>query len=383
MWRGVEKKAKLCKIFLAKRLAWVYIDKANTLFVVMKIKSLLLLLGAVLLAAAPGAYAESDWATTANQVAFSLDLKSATSLNISPLRGVEGLPGVEDIFKDAKMSRLQQSGMKADKDKTPTWYMLNIPVHVYAMGRNLNKKLAPARFIRELNVTAYLLFKKPKSVLDKEKANSQREPSGYYMLKKEITYADIPMNPVTHKGDRERGEATFNVALFIPRSTASMLTDSYSIATDPPIDKLLVGYAVVASVNGEPCSDFTPSGSTKLAQGETRNSKIFDKELASRVSSSSWWKTTGRTKFDEPDVDICSIAETPYALFYSGRYYPRVKPAFGSVPQETPSSADSEEGSTGSSSSSSSPSKRRSSTTTSDSTDTSPSSTTESYDSSL
>ena len=334
----------------------MYIDKANTRLVAMKMKSLLLLFGAMLLAISPRAYtAESDWAKTANQVAFSLNLQKATTLKVTPLRGAEGIAGVEELgFKDAKLD--PQSGMDQVKDKTAMWYMVNIPVKVYASGRNVNRKLAPARYIRELQVTAHLLFKKPKKVLDKEKLNSsQSESPKYYMLKKEITYADIPMNPVPLKeSGLDLSEAAFNVALFIPRSTACMLTDSYGVASDPPISKLLVGYAVVATINGEPCSDFTSSTAPKLTPGETRNSKIFDKDLASKVSTAPWWKPSRRTKFDEPDVDICSIAETPYAMFYSGNYYPRVKPAFGPASKGTSSAMDSEEGSTGDSSSSSS-----------------------------
>ena len=339
----------------------MYIDKANTRLVAMKMKSLLLLLGAMFLAASPRAYTdESDWAKVANQVAFSLNLQKATTLKVTPLRGAESMAGVEALgFKDAGLK--PQSGMEQAKDKTAMWYMVNIPVKVYASGRNTSKKMAPARYVRELQVTAYLLIKKPKRVFDREKESSpQSDVSKYYLLKKEITYADIPMNSGSVRKDgHELGEATFNVAVFIPRSTACMLADSYGSTADP-ISKLIVGYAAVATVNGEPCSDYTATKDKKPGQGETRYSKIFDKDAALQISSATWWKPSRRVKIDEPDVDICSIAETPYAIFYSGRYYPRVKPAFGSAPKETSSSRGSGESDTGDSSSSSSSGRRSS-----------------------
>ena len=326
----------------------------------MKMKSLLLLLGAMFLAASPRAYTdESDWAKIANQVAFSLDLKEATTLKVTPLRGAESMAGVEALgFKDAGLK--PQSGMEQAKDKTAMWYMVNIPVKVYASGRNASRKMAPARYVRELQVTAYLLIKKPKRVFDREKESSpQSDVSKYYLLKKEITYADIPMNSGSVRKDgHELGEATFNVAVFIPRSTACMLADSYGATADP--SKLIVGYAAEATLNGQACSDYTDPKDKKPVQGQTQYSKIFDKDAALQISSITWWKPGKRVKIDEPDVDICSIAETPYAIFYSGRYYPRVKPAFGSAPKETSSSRRSGESDTGDSSSSSSSGRRSS-----------------------
>ena len=340
----------------------MYIDKANTRLVAMKMKSLLLLFGAMFLAASPRAYTdESDWAKVANQVAFILNLQKATTLKVTPLRGAEGMAGVEGLgFKEAKLE--PQSGMGQAKDKTAMWYMVNIPVKVYASGRNTSRKTAPARYVRELQVTAYLLIKKPKRVFDREKESSpQSDVSKYYLLKKEITYADIPMNSGSVRKDgHELGEATFDVAVFIPRSTACMLADSYGATADP--SKLIVGYAAEATVNGQACSDYTTSEDKKPVpvQGETKYSKIFDKDAASQITSITWWKPSKRIKIDEPDVDICSIAETPYAIFYSGRYYPRVKPAFGSAPKETSSSRRSGESDTGGSSSSSSSGRRSS-----------------------
>ena len=331
----------------------------------MKMKSLLLLFGAMLLAISPRAYTAESWATTANQVAFSLNWKELKGkLDFKPLLGAELVAGVEDLgFKEAKFDDLhQQSAMRQTKDKTATWYMVNIPVRVRALGRYAGE-IAPAHYVRELQVTAYLLFRKPKSVLDEEvKSNSSQSGAlKYYMLKKEITYADIPMKSQEGKmtNGRKVGEAEFDVALFIPLSTACMLRDRYSVTEDPKIigkglRDMLVGCAVVATFDGNPCEDYTLTDDPQLDTGTTCNSKIFDGQLANRLSSSKWWKSGGRTKFKEPDVDICSIAETPYAIFHSGRHYPRVKPAFGPAPKGTSSAMDSEEGSAGDSSSSSS-----------------------------
>lgn len=300
-------------------------------------KSLLLLMGVVLLAAMPQVCAANAWATTATQVAFSLDLAKATSPNIVSLQGAEDLPGVEELFKDAKMKQLQQSGVQ---NKAKLWFVLNIPVRVYAMGRDATRALAPAHYVREMKVTVYLLFRKPSSGSSSSGGGAVK----YNMVKKEITYVDIPMDETPLSGDgREMGQASFNVAVFIPRSTACILTDSFK-APEPQIRKALVGYAVEATFNGEPCSDFTSSNAPKLGPGETRNSKIFEKAVQSQFSSKAWWKSRSRNNYDEPDVDVCSIAESPYASFYS-RCYPRVKPAYGSAAAEVSSSADSAMGS--------------------------------------
>ncbi len=306
----------------------MYIDKANTRFATMNMKSLLLFMGATLLATAPWARAQSSkWADTANQVAFSLDLERVNppSASIRALPGVEELAGVEDIFKDAKVKASKDSGAS---NKVKSWYVLNIPVRVYAMGRNADQEIAPAYYVRELKVTAYLLFKSLSN--SRSKGGGNGSSAGYSMVKKEITYADIQMDVREYRENgHSMSKASFNVAVFIPRSTACILTGDFR-QPEPRIEKALVGYAVEATVNGEPCSDFTAAKDSRPSAGETRNSKIFENALANRLSNTSWWKTRGRNNLSEPDVDICSIAETPYAPFY-GKYYPRVKPLYGST----------------------------------------------------
>ncbi len=290
----------------------MYIKEANTRFSAMNMKSLLLFTGAMLLAAIPQVCAKDTWAPMASDVAFTLDLDKATSPSLVPVAA--DLPGAGDLFKEVK-----QSGVR---EKAELWYVLNIPVRVYALGlgrdaQGMRHNNAPAHYVRELKVTVYLLFNKP----DPEEGSAK-----HYLVKKEITYVDIPMNDLSVSVDgREMGTATFNVAVFIPRSTASILTNTFK-TPKLPIKKALVGYAVTATFKGQPCRDYTAPGNSKLGPGETRNSKIFEKSIQSKVSSSKWWKpdSPSRKSFEEPDVDIYSIAETPFAAFYS-KYYPRVK----------------------------------------------------------
>ena len=318
----LKKNERICKFFLAKRLGGVYIDKANTLFAVMKIRSLQRLFCAFF-AAASLAYGAKEWAPVANRVAFSLDLSKAATPDICAIRGADEMAGVEDLFKDCKIK--PQSGA-TDKAKSQ-WFLLNIPVRVYAMGTNKMRELAPARYIRELKVTVYLLVHKASGSV--EKGENSSLASEYNMIKKEITFVDIPLEKgsVTENG-REMGKATMCVGVFIPKSTASILTGNFDNPKEITNPGVIAGYAVLATVNGEPCSDFTSSNKSKIEKGETRSSKLFDKKLVSRLGEKRWWEERSRNKFDEPNVDICSIAESPYAPFY-GKYYPRVKPMYG------------------------------------------------------
>lgn len=305
----------------------MYIDKANTLFETMNMKSLRRLLCVLIVTALPLAHGAEEWRSVADQVGYCLDPSKKET--VCELRGVHTMAGVGDLFKECKIK--PQSG---EEEKTMgRWFLLNIPVKIYAMC-----KKKPAHYVRELKVTVYLLVSKPSGSSSEESENSSLA-SKYNLLKKEITYVDIPLekNPLPDDG-RLMGQASMNVGIFIPKSTAAILTAKFnSPISVTDLSKVIKGYAVLASLDGQSCPPYTASkDKTKpVPGGGTRCSRLLDGTLANALSDKKWWSEDGaRSKFAESDLEICSIAESPYAAFYSA-YYPRVKPMYGAPSSAT------------------------------------------------
>ncbi len=269
--------------------------------------------------------ADDGWAPLANQVSF----RVRTKVNASPINAIgsaEAVPAAGDLFKVKDTEAGKAEGGK------PAWCVVNVPVQVYAAGRDRKtEKLAPARYIRKLHVDVYLLIRKPIGALKGGADPRGTGAENFYLLKKGMDLVDIPMRRTSFKeGSKELGIATFNIGVFIPRSTAYILTDDF---TDPigELQKrgVLVGYAAEASFNGEKCREYLPSKEqSSMLPGCTVYSKLLDTSLVSKYGDLHWWTTRSKDNFDVPDVDVLCISETPFAMYY-GRYYPRTTPTYG------------------------------------------------------
>lgn len=314
-------------------------------------KSLLHLLIAVLIGA-PVSFALNarDWATTASRVEVSLNYSEITTAEsaISKLSEPSAPDGFPEAMKKTKADKFE-SNLKTTWGTSAPWYVVNIPVLVHARGTSVNPKqtkTVPARFIKELNVTAYLLFKKPKTSKAARSAKTKKDATVadmYYLLKKDITYVNIPTKDVTYtESGQEIAEAEFCVGLFISRAANFMLTGGEDKEDDISKPDHLVGYAIEATFNGELCRSVTkrnnmPKGSL---MGSQPGAKLFDKELIRQVKDAPWWKERSKNNFAETQAEALCISETPFAAFY-GRYYPQTKPTYGPSVGASSSSADS------------------------------------------
>ena len=252
------------------------------------------------------AFAAQEMADEATDVTVSLNYK-----NIGPKPEVTGLasPTVASFGKNPI------SSVKGD-DKS-AWHVVNIPIVIHARGRLKEGGKAAARFVRELKVQAYLLFKRPAGDDDKDKSVADR----YSLIKKEITYVDIPLVSGKNSDNKEVGVAEMCVGLFIPR-----MTNYFIVGKNDPerIARSLVGYAVEASFNDAPCNP----AYTADKKGENPNGVIFNKKEA-KFSGTPWWKERSKDNFVNPGVEVLCISETPFAPFYSP-FYPATKPLYGS-----------------------------------------------------
>lgn len=329
-----EKICEFRKFFLAKPSVEVYIDRANTCFALMKKSFLSLILAAV--AGVLPAHAAVQWANEATRVVLSLDIQKAVQPEIMNLPQAPGASPFTQI--SSPLSSLKGDDMSL-------WYVVNIPVSLQAVGRDKDRKSAPARYVKELTVQTYLLFAKPKEKRTSKPVKDQGTIDKFWLIKKEITYVNIPTEKIAVKNENghDVGRAEFSVAVFLPRVSCGILMGGY--ADFDKADEIkkpghLVGYAVEATFNGEACLPI-PSKKTNLPSGTTRNSKVFDSKLQKEFGNASWWKERKNGQnLEDPGVDVMSIAETPYAAF-GGRFYPQVKPMYGSeTAMPSPSASD-------------------------------------------
>lgn len=313
----------------------------------MKVRTLCFGLISTWAACALSAMAAGEWAPVANQVAFMLDHAKATTTPLVGIGNVEDTGDAEVVFKDVKVKAHSEGETATVDGGKSAWGVINIPVQVYAMGREKKtRQIAPARYIHRLHVDVYLLIRKPLSAMDGGGNNKGSAAENFYLVKKGMDFADIPTKKAAlREGGKEMGQAAFNIAVFVPRSAAYMLTEDY---TDP-IAQLkkpgtLAGYAVVASMNGEKCREYIPAGKkASMGPGETASSKLLDKTLFNKYERLPWWETRSHNNFDTPDVDVLCISETPFAMYY-GRYYPRTTPTYGTpeAPEADGTTADAE-----------------------------------------
>lgn len=282
---------------------------------------------------------DSAWAAEATNVVVSLN-----SSKISGPAEVFKLPRVSeavnvDFFEQCKVGPSKQE-IKENKE---SWFVVNIPIRIHAVGRNTSNEYAPARYVRELGVRATLLVRKPKSKLKDIKDKASREKDAYYILSKEFTIVDVPMKRATkNAAGKEVGEAEVQLGLFVPFSSVYAMLGSFNDSAGLSAGAI-AGYAVEATFKGESCREIETKAGKGMRPGETPSSFIFSSKLINEVGTRNWWSST-RNYFETPSADICCISETPYAAFYAP-YYPRVKPMYGKPDTGTSGSSSSTSGS--------------------------------------
>lgn len=304
-----EKNAHGCKFFLAKALAGVYIDRANTCFPNMNRTFLYLFLASVI--GMLPVHAKGG-AVEASHVHLLLNHKAADA--VQPMAMGQPSSAFKDVYRGFKGGAL--SSLK-DEDQ-PQWFVVNIPITIAARGKNTDGKYAPAAYISELTVKAYLLYLSPAGTSKK-----------YSIVEKEITYVDIPLNTksVSREGKHDVSITNFSVGLFVPRTTVYRMTGSDDVRdfSKGGNNSRIAGVAVEATYKGAPCVKIDIS-SGSYGAGATEFSKLYTSDLKKELGSNKWWKKP--ELFAAGDVKMLCISETPYAPFYSG-YYPATKPMYG------------------------------------------------------
>lgn len=338
----------------------------------------------LLLASALGSYslhaAETKWAAEATDV--KVRLVGAPFKTPPPPYKVRPISATAFAGDKKAAEKTFGASLSSDKDGA-VWGVVNIPIEIGAIGRNpiykeseSSRKKLPARFVKSLEVTAYVLFRKSPKAIDKSKGANELDTKNYYLLEKKITYVDIPMEKNARQEkdagfSDDAGYAKMNVGLFLSPSSILQLTGYDDTADITAVDKALnvAAIAIVPTAGGIPCRAIEKSGASASSPNDYV-SVIYDSKMKGVVGSKAWWKEENAAKFDKTSAELRCISETPFAPAYA-LSYPATKPLYGSPESSSSSSrssssgsdsaADSDTTSTGSSTSSSSSSSSSSS----------------------
>lgn len=222
------------------------------------------------------------------------------------------------------------------------WGVVNIPIELRAVGTPIytgNEDSAkasklPARYVKELKVTVYALFKK--AARAREKKGNSANPLDYYLVQKEMTYVNIPTDKAPRSDDGfddlkkigGGGYAKMNVGLFLPPVSLLKLSGyDDTDEADPKKGAELAAVAVVSTANGLPTRPIQKKAESKLSSNELI-SAVFDKKLQSEISGKRWWEGNIASKFSKSDAEVLCISETPFAHEYA-KDYPATKPLYG------------------------------------------------------
>lgn len=179
--------------------------------------------------------------------------------------------------------KLKDFNIKPDK-KPAVWYFVPLPIEVEAKARG-DKEVT---YIDELKLTIHAAFMVGKS----------KEPT---MISKEITYAEIPVG-----GSGKKAEGKFNAGFFISPMNAELISDKGDVTAR------LAAVAVEATFNGSDCT------STEKAPAIVLGS-------TSDIFTGKWWT---KSATNPKNIKLHSIAETPFAPYYSTLFPPTV-PLYG------------------------------------------------------
>lgn len=280
-------------------------------------------------------YADDTWAVDAVKVSVNLDQSALTSaVPTKQISGVGAQPDKGAMLVDKPSSALAEQ----------RWTVINLPIEIKALGKAEKKKKgestleeAPARYVNELKVKAYVLFEKHESV---KKGKGKIDPSDYFLLEKEITYVDIPMEKVAKKGGKGfeeksgSGYAKMNVGLFLSPAASLKVTGQANHANAVP---KVVACAIEPTFAGVTCKYIPKLSSNESAV--TAMSYVADQKLKKQLDGNRWWQgsTAGRFDHSIDGAEMLAISETPYAPLYAA-FYPATKPLFGSASAASSSS---------------------------------------------
>lgn len=231
-----------------------------------------------------------------------------------------------------------------DQGATKPWFVINIPIEICATGTTplykgskSKSETLPARYVNELTVTAYVLFKKSDKAIDKSKTSDGKgaSPANYYLLKKEITYVNIPMGKNAKKDDGFKdlkeggGYAKMNVGLFLSPAAVLKLSGYDETQETDPKCLNVAAVAIEPTFKGLPCRPIVKNSDSRLT-AIALVSTVYDKDLRKKKAFSGekkWW--VGSEEFAKTDAELSCISETPFAPFYAAGY-PATKPLYGS-----------------------------------------------------
>lgn len=184
----------------------------------------------------------------------------------------------------AQFIKAKDLNVKADK-KPAIWHFVPLPVKVEAKARG-EKEVA---YIDELKLNIHAAFLVGKS----------KTPT---LISREITYTEIPVSG----GGSKPAEGKFNAGFFISPMNAELINEKGDITAR------LAGVAVEATFQGAPCNDT-----------EKEPAVVLDSTCD--ALSGKWWTKSAE---NPKNIKLHSIAETPFAPYYSS-LFPPTKPLYG------------------------------------------------------
>ena len=274
-----------------------------------------------------GAESNNKWAVEASDVCVNL-YNPGFNPGIEVLPVHVGSAAPEAVKKELGALKTRLSGAQG------TWYAINLPIEIKAIGRKESDKgkseKCPARFVDELTIKAYVLFEKSASAKEKKKGGGINAED-FFLLEKEVTYVNIPMEETAKKGGDGfsdvkdgAGFATMSVGLFLSPIDAMKLSGN----PDKFDGKVkAVACAIEPSFKGVPCRTIPKNNADNA-----RDEKISDNKLRVFLEKkgAKWWKGSTAGHYSKSSAKLLSIAETPFAASYAPSY-PEMKPLFGEV----------------------------------------------------
>lgn len=165
------------------------------------------------------------------------------------------------------------------------WHVIPLPIEVEAKARGGKE----VKYINELTLKIHAAF-----LVGKDKTPT--------LLNKEITYAEIPVSG----GAGKEAKGKFTAGLFISPMNAELINEKADISSR------LAAVAVEATFNGSDCTSTEAEPAVVLIN----EGDIF---------SGKWWT---KSASNPKDIKLHSIAETPFAPYYSTLFPPTV-PLYG------------------------------------------------------
>lgn len=218
--------------------------------------------------------------------------QSAESVRVSLKKGLSAgdmevtrvmPPGTTGAFYNSKdVKPLKGEHMYA-------WHVVRIPLQVAARAGS-DKPM----FVDELEVKVHVVMMGGKGA-DKP-----------LLLTKDITYVDIPLEPAANDDG-----TVVNVGVFLSPTDAMRICGPD--VKSPELTKRLGAVAVTARFKGSACNNTSANPGLVIAR-----------DLKDKLTGS-WWK---KEDADNAGVTLKSIAETPFAPYYSP-VFPATRPMYG------------------------------------------------------